>query len=185
MDVYFNHPPMDSDAASIRMTSPALFVQDRYRLSDHQRLLRQQIEIFEAGEDDVMTHTRGRNHPITYGQVGVRCKHCSHIPVSRRQKGSTYFPSNKLGLYQAAQNMSVTHIQCGLCNYMPESIKQQFVQIMSNRQSNTSNIGAGRPYWAKSATRFGLIDTERGIRFIRTLQSQPYGMTYSINNDTI
>jgi hypothetical protein len=141
---------------------------DEYKLSEHQIFLRQQIEAFQATEDDVMTHTRGRNKPILLGQVGIRCRHCAHLPVSRRQKGSTYFPSNKLGIYQAAQNMSTAHIQCGLCHEMPEDIKLKFIEIMSAKKPNCSN-GAGRPYWAQSATLLGLVDTEEGIRFIRDL----------------
>jgi hypothetical protein len=141
---------------------------DEQKLSDHQYFLRQQIEAFQATEDDVMTHTRGRNKPIHVGQVGIRCRHCAHLPVSRRQKGSTYFPSNKLGIYQAAQNMSTAHIQCGLCSEMPEEIKMKFIEVMSAQQSHCSS-GAGRPYWAQSATQLGLLNTEEGIRFIRDL----------------
>jgi hypothetical protein len=141
---------------------------DEYKLSEHQNFLRQQIEAFPATEEDVMTHTRGRNKPILLGQVGIRCRHCAHLPVSRRQKGSTYFPSNKLGIYQAAQNMSTAHIQCGLCTEMPEAIKLKFIEIMSAKNPSCSS-GAGRPYWAQSATQLGLVDTEEGIRFIRNL----------------
>jgi hypothetical protein len=141
---------------------------DEYKLSDHQYFLRQQIEAFQATQDDLTTHTRGRNKPIQLGQVGIRCRHCAHIPVSRRQRGSTYFPSKKLGIYQAAQNMSTAHIQCGLCTEMPEEIKLKFIEIMSAQESNCGN-GAGRPYWAQSATQLGLVDTEEGIGFIRDL----------------
>jgi hypothetical protein len=130
--------------------------------------LRQQIEAFQATEEDVMTHTRGRNKPVQLGQVGIRCCHCSHVHISRRQKGSTYFPANKMGIYQAAQNMSTAHIQCGLCTEMPEAIKLKFMEIMSAKKSNCSN-GAGRPFWAQSTTQVGLVDTEEGIRFIRDL----------------
>jgi hypothetical protein len=158
----------DEVAHTIPLSHPVCLAQsdDEYKLSDHQYFLRQQIEAFPATEEDVMTHTRGRNKPIHVGQVGIRCRYCAHIPVSRRQKGATYFPSNKLGIYQAAQNMSTAHIQCGLCTEMPEAIKLKFIEIMSARNMNCSN-GAGRPYWAQSATQLGLIDTEEGIRFIR------------------
>lgn len=140
--------------------------EDSLKLSSHQVFLRHQIEAFQAGEDDVTTHTRGRNKPIARGQVGIRCRHCAHLPVSRRQKGSTYFPATLLGLYQAAQNMSTTHMQCGLCTEMPEEIKQQFVNLIS---SKVVSSGAGRPYWARSAKKLGLVDSEDGIRFIRSL----------------
>jgi hypothetical protein len=149
-----------------RCRCPFVWQDDEQKLSDHQYFLRQQIEAFQATQDDLMTHTRGRNKPVQLGQVGIRCRHCAHIPVSRRQRGSTYFPSKKLGIYQAAQNMSTAHIQCGLCTEMPEEIKLKFIEIMSAQESNFSN-GAGRPYWAQSATKLGLVDAEEGIRFIR------------------
>jgi len=148
-------------------TLPTVLAQaeDSLKLSSHQVLLRHQIEAFEATEDDVSTHTRGRNKPITLGQVGIRCRHCAHLPVSRRQKGSTYFPATTMGLYQAAQNMSTTHMQCGLCTEMPEGIKQEFARLMSSKLASS---GAGRPYWAESAKKLGLVDTEEGgIRCIR------------------
>jgi hypothetical protein len=152
----------------IPIALPAVLAQpeDSLKLSSHQVLLRHQIEAFQATEDDVSTHTRGRNKPITLGQVGIRCRHCAHLPVARRQKGSTYFPASLLGLYQAAQNMSTTHVQCGLCTEMPEDIKQQFVHLMS---SKVVNSGAGRPYWAQSAKNVGLVDTDEGIRFVRDI----------------
>jgi hypothetical protein len=138
--------------------------EDGLKLSGHQVFLRHQIEAFQATEDDATTHTRGRNKPIQLGQVGIRCRHCAHLPVARRQKGSTYFPASLLGLYQAAQNMSTTHMQCGLCTEMPLTSKQQFVHLLSNKSSSS---GAGRPYWAKTAAKLGLVDTLDGIRFVR------------------
>jgi hypothetical protein len=144
---------------------------DEGKLSEFQCLLRQQIEVFEADNDDVLTHVRGRNTPVTYGQVGLRCIHCAHLPVSRRQKGSAYFPSNRMGIYQAAQNMSTSHIQCGLCDSMPDSIKEQFASLMNNRIGR-NNHGAGRSYWANSVSLFSLVDTEHhGIRFLPNLPS--------------
>jgi hypothetical protein len=144
---------------------------DAHKLSDHQFFLRQQIEVFQASPEDVSTHIRGRNKPIGLGQVGIRCRHCAHLPIYKRQKGSTYFPANKLGVYQAAQNMCTSHIQCGLCSEMPESIKSEFVRLLVEKGQNC-HTGAGRPYWAKSATNLGLVDTEdMGIRFFRDLPS--------------
>jgi hypothetical protein len=69
-----------------------------------------------------------------------------------------------LGLYQAAQNMSSTHIQCGLCSKMPNELKQQFTHLISTK---VASFGAGRPYWARAAKKLGFVDTENGIRFVR------------------
>lgn len=141
--------------------------EDDHKLSAYQVLLRHQIEVFNATEDDVSTHTRGRNKPIKIMQVGIRCRHCARLPVARRQKGSTYFPASLHGLYQAAQNMNTTHMQSGLCTEMPPEIKQQFMK--TNNQKASTSV-AGRPYWRKTAASLGLVDTpEDGIRFIRDL----------------
>jgi hypothetical protein len=142
----------------------------RSNLSEHQMLLRQQIEIFEASVEDVATHMRGRNKTISLGQVGLRCKHCAHISVKCRQKGSTYFPSTKSGVYQAAQNMSTTHIANGLCAHMPASVKLQFAIILNKKQNSIvyQKTGSGRQFWIQSISLLGLIDTEdEGIRFVR------------------
>jgi hypothetical protein len=70
---------------------------DKAKLSEHQVLLRLNIEVFRATKADVSSYTRGRNKPITLHQVGIRCKHCSHLPADQRQKGSTYFPATLIG----------------------------------------------------------------------------------------
>ena len=142
--------------------------EDAEKLSPHQVLLRQQIEAFQATSDDVSMHTRGRNKPIGLSQVGIRCRHCAHLPVAKRRKGSTYFPATILGIYQAAQNMSTTHIQSGLCTEMPIDLKQQFESLQNLKVASS---GAGRPYWADSAKQLGLVDTEDGIQFIRSLRT--------------
>ena len=142
----------------------------RCNLSEHQLLLRQQIEIFEADVKDVDTHMRGRNKSISLGQVGLRCKHCAHVLVQDRRKGSTYFPSTKSGVYQAAQNMSTTHIANGLCKYLPSLVTVKFAIILYKKQSSivSQKTGSGRQHWTQSVSKLGLIDTEdHGIRFIR------------------
>jgi len=140
--------------------------EDTQKLSSHQVFLRNQIEAFQATKDDLTTHTRGRNKPIKVGQVGIRCVHCAHLPVARRQKGSTYFPASLHGLYQAAQNMNTTHMQSCVCTEMPEEHKIIFREAGNKKVSSSV---AGRPYWAKTARQLGLIDGEDGIRFVRDL----------------
>jgi hypothetical protein len=135
---------------------------DHLVLSQHQIFLRQQIEVFCATEADINVRTRGRNKRITLGQVGIRCRFCAHLPC--RQKGSLYYPSSTLGLYQAAQNMSTTHMQCGLCVAMPDKVKKQFADLIP-----TKTLGSlrGRSYWSNSAKEMGLVDTvDQGIRYV-------------------
>ena len=133
---------------------------DQYNLSSHQQYLRLHIQAFQASAEDVHTYVRGRNRPILIGQIGIRCRHCAHIKLSLREKGSTYYPAKIVGIYQAAQNMSTTHIQCGRCPHMPNAIKEHFKSLIATKASSN---GAGRTYWAEKGRAIGLIDTERGI----------------------
>jgi len=157
-------PKLESNEYPIDLPAILALPEDNLRLSLHQVFLRQQIEAFRASKGDTLIHKRGRNKPIDIDQVGIRCRHCAHIPDSQRQKGSTYFPATLSGLYQAAQNMSTVHLQCGACSEMPESIRQKFALLISTKHKSS---GAGRLYWEKAATKLGLIDSYVGIRFIR------------------
>jgi hypothetical protein len=138
---------------------------DTRKLSSLQVLLRQQIEFFSASEDDLLTHARGRNKPITLKQVGIRCRHCANLALKRRKKGSVYFPFTLLGIYQAAQNMASTHFTKDNCNENLSEIKSMITQRLGCK----SSVGSGKEFWADAARILGLLDTELGIRFIRDL----------------
>jgi hypothetical protein len=149
---------------------------DEVILSKFQAFLRQHIESFAATNEDVYSPIRGRNKPVLLHQVGIRCRHCAHISANRRAKGSVYFPSTTMGFYQAAQNMASSHLQCGLCPEMPESIKNKFAQLIGTKTTGTSSAG-GRTYWGRCAQQMGLVDTEKGIFMVGTV---PEGIeTYS------
>jgi hypothetical protein len=135
---------------------------DEIILSKFQAFLRQHIEAFAATSEDVYSPIRGRNKPVLLHQVGIRCRHCAHISANRRTKGSVYFPSSTMGIYQAAQNMSTMHLQCGLCPEMPESDKTLFAQLIGTKTAGTSSAG-GRTYWGRCAQQMGLVDTEKGV----------------------
>jgi hypothetical protein len=100
--------------------------------------------------------------------VGIRCRHCAHVPTNQRVRGSVYFPSSTMGFYQAAQNMSSTHLQCGLCPEMPESIKTEFALLIGTKTAASSSAG-GRVYWGRCAQQMGLVDTEQGIFAVGTI----------------
>jgi hypothetical protein len=142
---------------------------DSLVLSELQVCIRQQIEVFCASEEDILTHKRGRNKPITVGQVGIRCRHCAHVPTRHRQAGATYFPSTLIGIYQVAQNMAKFHFQSGICREMPVNTQNHLNALVAAKKSSVTS-GVGRQYWAESAKSIGLVDSEdSGIRFIRDL----------------
>jgi hypothetical protein len=131
-------------------------------LSKFQVFMRLHIEAFAATSDDVSSRIRGRYKQVRLNQVGIRCRHCAHVPTSKRLKGAVYFPSSTMGFYQAAQNMNSTHLQCGLCPEMPESTKNTFAQLIGTKTPGSSSMG-GRAYWGHCAQQMGLVDTDQGI----------------------
>ena len=169
---------VDRDPDGRARDLPTLLVvpMDHMQLSSHQTLLRYQIEVFRAGEEDTSTHTRGRNKPVQLGQIGIRCRHCKVLPVSRRKRGSVYFPRAVEGFYQAAQNMNSTHLQTGECPLMGNALRQEFANLIATRGVST---GAGRAYWAKQARKLGLRNTENGIAFDK---KEPGSTTENGNN---
>lgn len=173
------HDGMEQDEVPVCLPILLARKEDALKVSSHQVLLRHQIEAFQATEDDISTHMRGRNKAVVLGQVGIRCRHCTRLPILGRQKGSTYFPATTLGLYQAAQNMNTSHMQSGLCQGMPRALKEQLIQVMANK---VTSAGAGRPYWASTAKKMGLVDTEDGIFFCRQL---PKGVRLLTDSDHV
>eukprot|EP00978_Attheya_sp_CCMP212_P027961 scaffold95164_cov52-Attheya_sp.AAC.1 len=135
-------------------------LQDEEHLSYYQCLVRKQIEVFEAEPDDVASHARGRNKPIIFGQVGLRCVHCKYSPRPSRGRGSVFFPSKLLGIYQAAQNMAVGHL-CISCDNIPDDTKEQLLTF--RQQKSSANVG--KQYWAMAAKAIGLKETEHGLTF--------------------
>jgi hypothetical protein len=73
---------------------------DKNRLTDYQILIRKQIELFEALQEDVDTITQGRVRQVVLGQVGIRCRHCALLPPGDRKRGAFYYPSKLNVVYQ-------------------------------------------------------------------------------------
>jgi hypothetical protein len=120
------------------------------------------IEVFAATTKDIESSIRGPNKEIRLHQIGLRCRHCAHMPPKARTKGSTYFPVSRLGFYQAAQNMSSSHLQCGLCSKMPDTIKRVFAKLLGTKTPGSSSKN-GRKYWSQQALQMGLVNTEHGM----------------------
>jgi hypothetical protein len=159
---------LDDQPVVLRPAQLLVHPMDRTTLSVHQAFLRHQMQVFCATHEDVMTYIRGRNKAIHFGQVGLRCRHCAHRPAAQRGKGSTYYPSSTIGIYQAAQNMSLTHFSGGSsssngqCPDMPDTIKAKLADLVAAK-GDSSASSAGRTYWAASARQMGLVDTPMGI----------------------
>ncbi|GAX09328.1 hypothetical protein FisN_6Lh303 [Fistulifera solaris] len=139
--------------------------EDEKNLSEYQTLVRKQLEFFEASEEDVSLTTQGRKKVVYIGQVGIRCIHCAHRPANLRSRGSVYFPSKLSSVYQAAQNMAVSHLM-DACDEIDEGTRQQ----LSSLRSRKDTAAGGKAYWALSCAKVGVSETETGLRLTNPLR---------------
>jgi hypothetical protein len=129
-------------------------------LSEYQCLVRKQIELFEAGLEDVESNAQGRNKPIVLGQVGIRCRHCTMLPPKNRARGAIYYPAKLHGIYQAAQNMASGHL-CEHCQHVPADIRSELLKLHYRK----SSAGGGKKYWADGVRVLGVYEDNNGLRF--------------------
>lgn len=138
---------------------------DEKNLSEYQTMVRKQLEFFEADEDDVSLTTQGRKKVVYIGQVGIRCIHCAHRPANLRSRGSVYFPSKLSSVYQAAQNMAVSHLM-DACDEIDGKIRDQLWSLRLRKDT----AAGGKAYWASSCAKVGVSETETGLRLTDTLR---------------
>ena len=152
--------PRSSDANAFPLYMP----RDKECLSSYQCFLRQQIELFQAGPEDVKSTTPGRNRAIVLGQVGIRCRHCAILPARYRGTGATYYPAKLDRLYQAAQNMAQTHFTKH-CRHIPQEVVSELSVLL---QGSKSSAGAGKKYWSDGARMLGAYEDEDILRMDRS-----------------
>ncbi|KAL3920944.1 MAG: hypothetical protein SGILL_003009 [Bacillariaceae sp.] len=129
-------------------------------LSPFQCYAREQIEFFEALPKDVQQGARGRNVPISLGQVGIRCMHCRDEGPMSRGRAAVYFPTKFELIYQCSINMTSIHL-CEHCTKVPKDIREKLLELRDQR----STAGGGKGYWAKATKKVGIIETCQGLRF--------------------
>jgi hypothetical protein len=137
---------------------------DEECLSEYQCLLRKQVELFEAIKEDLSARAQGRNKPIALGQAGIRCRHCAKLRMGERAKGSVYFPSKLMSLYQTAQNMANAHLVKD-CREVPRDIRDDLMRLREKKKGKSS-VGGGRDYWSDGLRVLGMYETDdRRLRF--------------------
>jgi hypothetical protein len=132
---------------------------DTHQLSEYQIAVRQQLEIFEAKLEDVESNIQGRKRQVFLGQAGIRCRHCSNLPLRQRRRGAVYYPVKLSGMYQAAQNMASSHLSDS-CSQIPLDVKQKLVDLRHRRDT----ASGGKKYWAEAGRARGLYEMEDGLR---------------------
>eukprot|EP00934_Nitzschia_sp_Nitz4_P006093 Nitzschia sp. Nitz4//scaffold7_size249615//75228//76400//NITZ4_001159-RA/size249615-processed-gene-0.342-mRNA-1//-1//CDS//3329558388//6083//frame0 len=136
---------------------------DDDNLSQYQCLLRKQIEIFEAGEEDVKWNAQGRNKSIVLKQVGLRCRYCAELPTWSRSRGAVYYTMSMAG-----QNLAKNHIFLN-CSRMPKDVKQKLLSLRDCKRRATG----GKKYWADRARAMGTCETAHGLRFEKSAHGSP------------
>lgn len=145
---------------------PLYLDHDSNCLTAYQCFLRKQIELFEVGHDEMNGTAQGRNTPLSYGQVGIRCRHCAHLSKSARARGGVYYSRTIDGVYQVAQNMSKLHF-LKACKMIPESTKSQLKSL----QSVSSRASGGKEYWAEGLRVLGIVEEGGMLRFASSSSS--------------
>jgi hypothetical protein len=156
-----NYKVTPADVAGLTGRKPVLLYvrQDEDRLSDYQILARKQIELFEASPEDVETSAQGRVRRLRLGQVGIRCRHCTTLPVKQRKRGAFYYPARLEGVYQTAQNMTKLHL-LDSCLHIPDALKNELMRV-----EKKSLNGAGKKYWSTAIAYIGVDEDEECLRF--------------------
>lgn len=130
------------------------------KLSDYQVLLRQQLEFFVAQHSDVDSSTQGRRKQVHLGQVGLRCRHCAHLPLRSRERGAVYYPAKLENVYQAAQNMASTHLMES-CKNIDVSTRRELQELRDRKHTAMG----GKTQWAEACQEMGLYEAEdSGLR---------------------
>ena len=130
-------------------------------LSEYQIMVRQQLELFEATANDIECNIQGRKKPVILHQVGLRCFHCSFMPIRSRGRGAVYYPAKLHGVYQAAQNMALSHLITTCPQILPK-MKDELNRLRERRD----NANGGKQYWADGCRALGVMETENdGLRF--------------------
>jgi hypothetical protein len=132
---------------------------DTHQLSEYQISVRQQLDIFEAEQEDCESNIQGRKRQVIPGQAGIRCRHCSNLPLRLRGRGAVYYPLKLSGVYQAAQNMASSHL-ADCCSQIPDDIKQELRDLRHRRDT----AFGGKKYWAEAGRASGLYETEECLR---------------------
>ena len=148
-----------SSIQQLHVSLPIYMDRDEETLTEYQSLLRKQIEIFEAGPEDISTNAQGRNTPILLGQVGLRCRHCAPLPRAARTKGAVYYSQTIDGIYQVAQNMSKVHL-CERCQRIPRDIRQKLKALRNDNQ----RAAGGKTYWSDGVRSLGVYEEGRVLR---------------------
>ena len=119
-------------------------------------LMRSQIEIFTAAEDDIEARAvmGGVVQTISPGRVGLRCIHCRHLPTRGRANGAVSYPASTRVLNQSVRNWQRYH--WGPCAFIPPSAREEFERLNSGKKTYSTH--KSKNYWTRRSEEMGLVD---------------------------
>jgi hypothetical protein len=134
--------------------------EDKISLSETLCTIRENIEVFTATKTDVEAPAPGRKHPVSVGQVGLRCIHCRHTTKSSdRVKRAVCYPSSIKRIYRTVIDMKLDHF--AHCRFVPKSLKSRLEEL---KAINTRSTGTTMQYFVRAAAKMGMVDGTSGVR---------------------
>lgn len=153
---YSQKPARASESTRVMMSIPS----DKEWISDMDCYIRKQLEFFCATAEDVALAESDRKFPITIGQVGIRCLHCSL--ACKGDDGccgtAVSYPFQINGIYEAVREFQRLHLES--CKHTPAAIKEKIAA--SKGASSLSSVL--RKYYSLAAKAVGLYDSRDGVR---------------------
>lgn len=156
---------------------PLALPEDTTALSPLRCFLRAQVCAFSATESDIAVRAP-TTFSIALGQVGIGCVHCVKQPPRLRSNRAVCFPFSIGRIYQSVADIQRFHI--GECKNLPADVRQEFVSLQSASSKGSKGL-ATRQYWVTSAKKLGMVDTPKGIRFIRDPAKPQSPRTFSLD----
>jgi hypothetical protein len=99
---------------------------------------------------------------VEVGQVGIRCIYCKDLAVGKRPERAVCYPSSLRNIYHSIETWQRRHSL--VCTHISPWVRKSIDELM---ESSKTRAGGRRQYWEDSAKRLGMVDTSRGVRFIR------------------
>jgi hypothetical protein len=117
---------------------------------------------------------------IKFDVVGIRCLFCKHHNHHERADRSITYPSSVNNIYYSMETWQRRH--AAICKSIPQWAKRDMVQLATS----SKGIGGGRRrYWAESAAKLGMVDTDMGIRFRMDLKVNAEPSLYNTNKGSM
>ena len=141
--------------------------EDKEWLSEKDCFIRKQLEVFCATEEDVARARADRKYPVSVGQVGIRCIHCS-IALGHEASGSAIaYPFTISGINESVREFHRLHLDH--CENLPAATKAKLDKLGASSLSSVL-----RRYYLLAARALGLRDTKgKGIQ--AGAESSPIG----------